>query len=79
MLRYTGKGLATAEDIARLRALPHTTVLDQTSRMLLVEAPETMSRALGDALPGWVITREQLIPVPSTRPTLRRGVVGPGS
>jgi len=74
-----GKGSAVAEDIARVCALPDTTILDQTPRMLLVEAPEAMSRALGDTLPGWVVTREQLTPVPSTRPTLRRKVAVPGS
>lgn len=77
-MRYTGQEPASDEDIARVRAWPQTTILDQTSRMLLVEAPEGASRTLADALPGWVITPEQLIPVPSTRPTLRRKVAVPG-
>jgi len=77
VLRYRGAGSAAPEDIARLRTLPDTAILDQTGRMLLVEAPETMSAALGEALPGWAISPERMVPVPTTRPEPRHEVAGP--
>lgn len=66
--RYRGTGTPVSEATARLRSVPRATILDQSSRMVLVEAPEAMETALRAALPGWVIARERQIPVPTTRP-----------
>jgi len=37
--------------------------------MLLVEASEAMEMAAREALPGWIVARERMVPVPTTRPT----------
>jgi hypothetical protein len=73
VLRFRGKGPAPADDIERIRALPKTKVLDNTSpRMLLVEAPEEDLRALVDSLPEWVMTPEKMISLPDPRPKLHQ-------
>jgi hypothetical protein len=59
------------EDVERLRALPHATVLDDSSRMLLVEAPpEELETALKD-LPDWSMSKEQTLTLPDPHPQLR--------
>jgi len=73
ILRFRGKGARPPEDVARIQALPHTTVLDDSPRMLLVDAPEAEVKAAMDSLPNWSITEERTIPLPDSRPKLRRG------
>lgn len=75
--RYRETGTPVSEATARLRAVPRVTVVDQSSRMVLVEAPEAMEAALREALPGWVIARERMVPVPTTRPTPHQEPVAP--
>lgn len=68
ILRYRGTGPKPTVDVERIRALPSVTVLDDSSpRMLLVEAPQTELKALVDSMPGWIMTQEQMIPLPDTR------------
>jgi len=72
ILRFTGRGTPPDSDLAKIRSAPGVTVLETASpRMLLVQAaPETL-RQLAEALPGWTSSREQTIPLPDPRPTMR--------
>jgi hypothetical protein len=72
ILRFTGRGAAPDTDLAQIRSAPGVTVVDSSSpRILLVQAsPETI-RQLVDALPNWIYSREQTIPLPDPRPKIR--------
>lgn len=73
ILRFRGKGSMPADDVDRIRALPDTKVLDESSsRMLLVEAPENTLRTALESLPHWAICPEKTIELPDTRPKPRR-------
>ena len=72
ILRYKGPGPKPDADVERIRALPNTTVLDHSSRMLLVASPESKLRALIDAMPDWVMTPEQTIRLPDPHPRIVR-------
>jgi hypothetical protein len=71
ILRFTGPGTRPAAAVARIRALRGLAVLDDSPRMLLVEAPEHDLRALMASLPDWVMTRERIVPLPDPRPRHR--------
>ena len=73
ILRFRGKGAKPSKDVEQIRALPETTVLDDSSRMLLVEAPEASLRAAVSTMTDWVMTEERMIPLPDARPKLRQG------
>jgi hypothetical protein len=61
-----------SNDVARIRTLPHTTVIDSTARMVLVEGRESERVAALQAMPDWVMSREEMIPLPDPRPKLRK-------
>lgn len=64
ILRFTGKGASPDHAKQRLAKLPDVTIVDESARMLLVEAPpETISR-LSKELPDWNWTPERMIPPP---------------
>ena len=68
VLRYRGKGPAQEADVNRIRAVPEARVLDSSSRMMLVEAPEEHLRNAVSDMPDWVMSAEQTIPLPDPRP-----------
>ena len=71
ILRYRGAGAAHPNDIGKIRALPDTTVVDDSSpRMLLVEAPEHTLRAAVSEMPNWIMSPEQSIELPDPRPKI---------
>jgi hypothetical protein len=72
ILRYRGSGTPGPELGARLRRHPAVTVLDESPRMLLVEAPALVVDELAPEHPGWTVSRETTVPVPRARPRLRR-------
>jgi hypothetical protein len=74
ILRFNGSGEAPAEDLHRIRACNHCTVVDASARMLLVDMPDEELGAVIKALPQWSIDREHFVPVPDTRPKLRKSV-----
>ncbi len=77
--RYRGEGEAPSSDLARIRSVPGTSVIDQASpRMLLVEGPEESLRAAVHDLPGWVLAAEQTWSLPDPRPKPVRGPGGRG-
>lgn len=71
ILRFRGKGIKPEEDVELIRSLPETTVLDDSARMLLVEAPEDELRTALQSLPDWVMAEEKFIPRPDPRPRVR--------
>jgi len=71
ILRYRGEGMRPEEDVELIRSLPDTTVLDDSPRMLLVEAPEDVWRKAMESLPDWVMVEEKFIPLPDPRPKVR--------
>ncbi len=71
ILLFRGKGPKPVEDVERFRALQNTTVLDDSSpRMILVEAPEAELKKIIDTMPGWIISKEKMIPLPDQRPKI---------
>jgi hypothetical protein len=73
ILRFRGPGAKPYHDVERVRSLPGTKVLDDTSlRMLLVESPEDEIEKLSELLPDWNISSERKIPLRDPRPTVRR-------
>lgn len=73
VLRYRGEGSPPEDDLARIRALPEATIVDESPpRMLLVEAPEGPLRAVVESLSGWIMAREQMLPLPDTRKKVER-------
>ena len=73
ILRFRGKGARPIKDVEQIKALPETTVLDDSSRMLLVEAPAADLRAAVSTLTDWVVAEERMISLPDPRPKLRQG------
>jgi hypothetical protein len=71
ILRYRGEGTRPEKDVELIRSLPDTTVLDESPRMLLVEAPEDVLRKAMQSLPDWVMVEEGFIPLPDPRPKVR--------
>jgi hypothetical protein len=76
IVRYVAEGTRPAADVKRIRAVPELTVLDESSRMMLVEASEKGLKKLMDALPGWSWSPERTIRLPDRRPKLRRKPAG---
>ena len=68
IVRYRGAGPKPEEDVRRIRALPTTTVIDDSPRMLLVAAPEAELRSLIASMSDWVLAPERTIKLPDPRP-----------
>ena len=56
VFRYRGRGPAPAPDVARITGAVR--VLDQVSRMLLVEGSSSQIAGLAATLPRWLVTEE---------------------
>jgi hypothetical protein len=67
ILRYGGSQSAPSEHLESIRATPGLRVLDQSPKMLLVDADESSLRAQLKAMPGWSMHPEQSYPLPDTR------------
>lgn len=71
ILRFTGSGKMPASDLQRIRSHPEVKIVDETSRMLLIEATKQTAGRLGEELAEWVCTAERSYPVPDPRPKIR--------
>jgi hypothetical protein len=71
ILRFKGNGDSPVDDLERIRTLPDLKVVDDSSRMVLVEAPQEVVTKLVETLPEWSLSRERFVPVPDVRPKLR--------
>ena len=56
-----------AEDVRQIRPVRGTRVIDESERMMLVEAPDGELRKLMSGLSRWVMGDEQTIPLPDPR------------
>lgn len=72
VLRYGGEGITPEADVARVHDLDDATVVDSSTRMLLVESHPEPLRRLVDTLPNWVMGSEQTYAVPDTRQMVER-------
>ena len=59
MLRYRGSGPAPAAELDRVRSDPRVHIIDESPRMLLVEATEADAESLRSELGGWLVSEEQ--------------------
>jgi hypothetical protein len=67
ILHFTGSGAVPAADLKQIRGCSGLTVLDESPRMMLVQAtPQTVGRLVKE-LPGWKSSAEQFIPLPDTK------------
>jgi hypothetical protein len=73
ILRYVGTGPRPAADVQRIRAAPELAVLDDSLRMMLVEASEGELAKVMGSMPGWTWSPERAIRLPDPRPKPRRG------
>jgi hypothetical protein len=76
ILRYVGTGPRPVADVQRIRAVQELTVLDDSSRMLLIEASEERVKEVVGSMPGWTWSPERTIRLPDPRPKPRRGPKG---
>lgn len=67
VVRFQGRGAKPAADADRVRRLPGLTVLDESSRMLLIEGDDETLVPLIESFSGWVVALEQTYPMPDTR------------
>jgi hypothetical protein len=72
ILRFTGTGPRPAADVKRIRCAAKLTVLDDSARMLLVEASEERVKEVISSMPGWSWSPERTIRLPDSRPRPRR-------
>ena len=72
IVRYAGEGSRPAADVQRIRASRGLNVLDDSSRMMLVEASAKSLKSLMSSIPGWTWTPERTIRLPDPRPRPRR-------
>ena len=70
IVRYRGSGQLPDADVAFMRAWPHVQVLDVSTRMVLVAAPEADVHALAASLPGWEAIPELQYSLPDPQPRL---------
>lgn len=72
ILRYKGRGPIPAEDAERIRDREGVSLVDSTSRMLLVEGPREDLEELVGSSPEWVISEEKIVKRPDPRPEIRK-------
>jgi len=66
-VRYRGAGTPPAADVARIRGLDGASVVDESPRMLALEAPAESLAALVDELDDWIVAPDASHPLPDTR------------
>jgi hypothetical protein len=68
ILRFRGPGSTPPEDVRLISSVPGARVIDQSDRVLLVEAPDGELRQLVSGMSRWVIGEERRYPLPNSRP-----------
>jgi hypothetical protein len=71
VLRYRGAGKPTDLDVNRIRSIPGLKIVDESSRMFLIEATDEVGQQLKE-MPAWVVSAETFVPVPDTRKKVRQ-------
>jgi len=67
ILRYGDSKQAPAEHLESIRSTASLRVIDESPRMMLVDADEADLREKIKELPGWSIHPERTYPLPDTR------------
>jgi hypothetical protein len=71
ILRYAQSSSAPTDHLESIRATPGLKVIDESPKMLLVDADESVLRRKLQSMPGWSLHSEQGIPLPDTRQKIR--------
>ena len=66
ILRFSGDA-APEEHTQIVRAAPNVKLVDQSPKMMLLEASEDDAKRLADRLPGWTLSPEVQYKIPDTR------------
>ena len=72
IVRYVGTGPRPAADVKRIRTAPGLKVLDDSSRMMLVQASAAGLKKVVQSMTGWTWSPERSIRLPDPRPKPRR-------
>ena len=71
ILRYGPSSAAPTEHLQDIRQSPGIKVIDETPKMLLVDAEESALREKVKGMPGWSLHSEHGYEIPDTRKTIR--------
>jgi len=72
ILRYRGQGARPQDVVEKILAIGGAAVLEDSDRMMLVEAPEQELREAFGSEADWVVTPEVKYEVPDTRKKVRK-------
>lgn len=72
IFRFKGVGTKPVEDVRRIRTQAGTKILEESERMLLVDASTAKAEKLQSSLQDWSVCTEQSIPLPDPQQKLRR-------
>jgi hypothetical protein len=72
VLHYGGEAPRPKDVVRRIRAISGASIVDDSDRLLLVDAPEAELRAVLEPHGDWSITPEKKYRVPSTRKRVER-------
>lgn len=72
ILRYRGPGAAPHDEVEWFRGQPGIAVVDDSPRMLLVDAAEPVLRGFLDQAPDWEMSPELSYALPEPQPSLGR-------
>lgn len=76
ILRYRGKGPRPAGVAEMIRSLPDATIIDDSGRMILVDAPEGALRGAVEQMASsaeWLIAPERVYSAPEPRARAKKG------
>jgi hypothetical protein len=71
ILRYGGDGAAPSEHVRGIAATSGIRIIDQSSKMLLVDGNESALQEKVRGMAGWSVHPEQQYPLPDTRHTIK--------
>lgn len=65
VLRYRGAGPKPLDVLPRIReVVPVANIIDESSRMILLEAPESSEVLLRDKMPDWIVSPQRAYSLP---------------
>jgi len=71
ILRYKNAAHAPESHLKAIRAAANVKIVDESPRMVLVEANEDAAQASVQGLAGWSVTPETTIPLPRVHEKIR--------
>jgi hypothetical protein len=70
ILRFSGRGTIPEQDQKRIGSARGVKIVDSSSRMLLIEAPEDKAEQLIESTPDWTLIPERTIGLPDPTPKI---------